>query len=399
MAMLENEENKARENVRTVSYAEALETGMPRDVLIALHEAEGVGRVTIASVFLYGVMKGPGSLRHTRDFLAGDWRDMGLSARQALAAERGVRPAARERREDRHRSGRMGAVTYLDDDYPALLREISDPPWVLYFRGRLELTDRPAIAIVGTRLATGYGRKVAEELAEGCAGRMTVVSGLAKGIDAAAHRGAVSAAYGTIAVLAGGVDRCYPPENLALYREIGEQGLLLAESPPDTILRPGLFPLRNRIIAGLSYGVVVVEAARRSGALITAELALGYDRDVFVVPGQVTSPRSLGGLEYFRKGAHPVLDASDIFQYYEYRLPRAPEPEPGSGAASREAKPAEELDPDELAIYLAILERPSSINELSAVSGMTFGHLHSVLLNLLMKRRIQQLPGSVYHVL
>ncbi|WP_391571537.1 DNA-processing protein DprA [Cohnella sp.] len=397
--MLDNEENKKKDNVRVVSLAEALETGMTREVLIALHESDGIGRVTIATVFLYGVMKGPGSLRDSGDFLAGDWRDMGLSARQALAAERSVRLAARERRQVRYAEGRMEVVTYLDDDYPSLLREIADPPWVLYCRGRLELLRHPAIAIVGTRLATGYGRKMAEGLGEGCAGRMTVVSGLAKGIDAAAHRGAVSAAYGTIAVLAGGVDRCYPPENAALYREIGMQGLLLAESPPDTILHPGLFPLRNRIIAGLSYGVVVVEAAHRSGALITADLALGYNRDVFVIPGQVTSPRSLGALEYFRKGAHPALDASDIFQYYEYRLPSVTGPEPANGAASGASAGEEGLSEDELLVYRLILDRPASVDELATFSGMTFGHLHSVLLNLLMKRRIEQRTGFVYHVL
>ena len=397
--MRENEENKKKDNVRVVSLAEALGTGMPREILIALHEAEGVGRVTIATIFLYGVMKGMGSLRHTGDYLAGDWRDMGLSAKQAQAAERSVRLAARERRRGRHAAGRMGVLTYLDDDYPEILREIADPPWVLYYRGRLELLKRPAIAIVGTRLATGYGRKVAEELAEGCAGRMTVVSGLAKGIDAAAHKGAVSGPCGTIAVLAGGVDRCYPPENAALYREIGTRGLLLAESPPDTILHPGLFPLRNRIIAGLSYGVVVVEAARRSGALITAELAIGYSRDVFVVPGQVTSPRSLGALEYFRRGAHPALDASDIFQFYEYRLPAIPGRKAGKNKASRARDMEEELGEDERIIYRLILERPSSVDELAASSGMTFGHLHSILLNLLMTRRIEQQPGSVYHVL
>jgi len=397
--MRENEENGKKENVRVVSLAEARETGMPREVLIALHETEGVGRVTIATIFLYGVMKGPGSLRHTGDFLAGDWRDMGLSARQALAAEKSVRPAARERRRSRHAAGRMGAVAYLDDEYPALLREISDPPWVLYCRGRLELLNRPAIAIVGTRLATGYGRKVAEQFAEGCAGRMTVVSGLAKGIDAAAHRGAVSGACGTIAVLAGGVDRCYPPENAALYRELGMHGLLLSESPPDTILHPGLFPLRNRIIAGLSYGVVVVEAARRSGALITADLAIGYNRDVFVIPGQVTSPRSLGALEYYRKGAHPALDDSDIFQYYEYRLPPAATPETGDGEASGACGEEDELRADELLVYRLILDRPSSVDELAVFSGMTFGHLHSILLSLQIKRRIEQQPGSVYHVL
>jgi DNA processing protein len=157
--------------------------------------------------------------------------------------------------------------------------------------------------------------------------------------------------------------------------------------------------LRNRIIAGLSYGVIVVEAAQRSGALITADLALGYDRDIFVVPGQVTSPRSKGALEYFRKGANPVLDETDIFQAYSHRLPPQAMP-PTAETDSPDAHPLPiDLTPDENRIYDILLDQPCSIDELTIQSGMTFGHLHSVLLSLLIKRRIHQQPGSVYNVL
>jgi len=396
---MSNEENRPKESVRTVTPSEAKATGMPRDALIALHETDGVGRVTIATVFLHGVRLGPGSLRHARDFLAGDWRVLGLSAKQAAAAERSLSLQASRRREARQEETRMETVTYLDDAYPAMLTHISDPPWVLYCIGRKELLDYPAIAIVGTRTATGYGRKAAEDLGAGCASRMTVVSGLARGIDAAAHKGALSGPCGTIGVLAGEVARYYPPENKALYREMAASGLLVSESPPGTVLRPGLFPLRNRIIAGLSYGVVVVEAAERSGALITAELALGYDRDVFVVPGQVSSPRSLGALRYFRKGAHAALDASDVFQLYEHRLPPEPAGEEAASAPPERAGTEEKWSDDELRIFGFLLEGPASAEQLASFSGMTFGHLHSVLLSLLIKRRIQQQPGSVYHVL
>lgn len=190
------------------------------------------------------------------------------------------------------------------------------------------------------------------------------------------------------------------PENKALYRDLIQQGLILSESPPDTILHPGLFPLRNRIIVGLSYGVIVVEAAHRSGALITADLALGYNRDVFVVPGQITSPRSKGALEYFRKGAHPVLDERDIFEAYAYRLPPIIPPSPIAADAQEEPdSSSENLTSDELRLYRILLEKACSIDELAKQSGMTFGHLHSVLLSLLIKRRIHQQPGSVYHVL
>ncbi|WP_239617056.1 DNA-processing protein DprA [Cohnella mopanensis] len=400
--MLGNEsenENTEKSKVRVVSRSEARLTGISREALIALHETDGVGRITIASILLYGASKGNGSLRHVSDFLAGDWRDMGLSARQATAAVASFRQEAAERRYRKLEERDIQVITYLDDEYPELLFHISDPPWVIYYKGNWELVSHPAIAIVGTRLATGYGRKVAEDLGAGCAQRMAVVSGFARGIDTAAHLGALRAPYGTIAVLAGGVDNCYPPENKALYRDLVHAGLLISESPPDTILRPGLFPMRNRIIVGLSLGVIVVEAAKKSGALITADLALGYNRDVFVVPGQITSPRSKGALEYFRKGAQPVLDESDIFDAYAHRLPSiSASPVPVEATAER-GIPTENLTPDELLLYELLLERACSIDELANQSGMTFGHLHSVLLSLLIKRRIHQQPGSVYHVL
>ncbi|RKP55447.1 DNA-protecting protein DprA [Cohnella endophytica] len=388
-----------KETVRTVSLEEARLTGIGRDALIALHETDGVGRISIATILLYGATRGEGSLSRANRLLAQDWRDMGLFAKQSAAIVANLTEEAENRRKRRHAALRLSIVTYLDDEYPELLRQISDPPWVLYYKGDLRLAHHPAIAIVGTRLATGYGRKMAEDVAKGCSRRMTVVSGLARGIDAAAHSGAVRGRYGTIAVLAGSVDYCYPPENKALYRDISENGLILSESPPDTVLRPGLFPLRNRIIAGLSYGVIVVEAARRSGALITADLALGYDRDIFVVPGQATSPRSLGALEYFRKGAHPVLDETDIFEMYKYRLPFQSSAEPDDPSNSKRSGEPDPLTGEELAIYEILLEQPCSIDDLAVQSGMTFGHLHSVLLSLLIKRRIHQQPGSVYHVL
>jgi len=378
-------DNSSTKSVPSVSQSEARLTGISTEALIALHETDGVGRISIAQILLYGSAKGKGSLRHAADFLAGDWREMGLSSRQAAAIVANMGPVAAERRNRRHEARNIQVITYLDKEYPVLLSQISDPPWVLYYIGNWKLVHNPTIAIVGTRLATGYGRKMTEDIAKGCAQRMTVVSGLARGIDAAAHSGALRATYGTIAVLAGGVDYCYPPENKAIYRDLAQFGLILSESAPDTILRPGLFPLRNRIIAGLSYGVIVVEAAQRSGALITADLAIGYDRDVFIVPGQVTSPRSKGALEYFRKGAHPVLDETDIFQAYSHRLPESTKLDSTHEAFPESLPFPLALTDDENRIYHFLLDQPCSIDELAIQSGMTFGHLHSVLLSLLIK--------------
>lgn len=383
-----------------LSLEDVRESGMTRELLLALHETAGVGDSTICGIVQYG-MRHPRSLHVNAESLReGDWREMGLTVAQAAAVVDSLRPEARRRRAQRYRESGIGIMTFLDDRYSPMLREIIDFPWVLYYRGNWELAHRPAIAIVGTRQATAYGRKVAEELGAGCARRMTVVSGLARGIDAAAHSGALRGEQGTIAVLASPVDHCYPPEHRRLYDDIVRTGLVLSETVPDTPLHPGMFPMRNRVIAGLSMGVIVVEAAKQSGALITADLALGYDRDVFVVPGPINSPRSRGALDYYRQGAAPVLDESDIFGAYGHRLPS--EPERGSAAPAGDAAGGQddsEWTPDERLVYELVLDRPRSIDELTEESGMTFGLLQSVLLSLLIKRRVHQQPGSVYKVL
>jgi DNA processing protein len=373
-----------------------MHTMTPRDVLIALHETEGVGWTTIQRVMAAGRLQ---DAIHRRE---PDWRDLGLSAKQAAAVTANLRPEAQAVREERARRSGTRVVTRLDRQYPRLLRQIQTAPWVLYTIGRLELLDRPALGMVGTRLATAYGRRVAEELSMACSERFTIVSGLARGIDAASHKGALEKPGSTIAVLGTPVDRCYPAENRQLYRQIAENGLLISETPPESPLHPGLFPLRNRIIAGLSLGVVVVEAAERSGALITADRALEYNRDVFVVPGPIHSPRSRGALLYFRQGAIPVIDESDIFQAYKFVLPEmnssnTGDPNVMKPTSSLSKEP--QLSADEAKIRELLLDAPRSIDELAAESGMTFGHLHSVLLSLSIKQVIHQLPGSVYQIL
>lgn len=383
-----------------LSFEDVCRSGMTRELLLALHETPGIGDLTICGIVQYGMHQPQGALGYAESLRTSDWREMGLSEAQANALIDSLRPEARRQRARRYRESGIGIMTYLDDRYSPILRESHDPPWVLYYRGNWELAHRPAIAIVGTRQATAYGRKMAEELAEGCARRMSVVSGLARGIDAAAHIGALRGAQGTIAVIASPIDECYPPEHRRLYDDIIRTGLVLSETVPGTPLHPGMFPMRNRIIAGLSMGVIVVEAAKKSGALITADLALGYDRDIFVVPGPVNSPRSRGALLYFRRGAHPVLDESDIFTYYKYRLP--PEPEHAANAPSKAElldNGNEEWTQEERLVYELLLDSPRSIDALTEESGMTFGLLQSVLLSLLIKRKVIQQPGSVYKVL
>ncbi|MCC3376250.1 DNA-processing protein DprA [Cohnella sp. REN36] len=360
-----------------------------RETLVALHETPGIGRLTIERLLARS------ALGDARERCAGDWRDLGLTARQAEAAVEQLGEARMEARRRRWARTGLSFVTALDAAYPDRLRQIADAPWVLYYYGRLELADRPAVAIVGTRLATTYGRRVAAELASDCASAgLTVVSGMAKGIDAAAHFGALQGHASTVAVLGSPADTPYPPENRALYRQIVEGGLVLSETPPDVPLSRALFPLRNRIIAGLTLGVVVVEAAERSGALITADLASSYNRDIFVVPGPVHSPRSRGPLNRLRENsAKPVLDASDILGEYQAYLTAPP-----FGAPRAEIAPPE-LTPDEARVYRILTDGPRSIDELAIEAGLTFGLLHAVLLSLQIKRKIHQQPGSVYNAL
>ena len=202
-------------------------------------------------------------------------------------------------------------ITLASPDYPALLREIHDPPTVLYIMGDLQDRDRHAIGVIGTRKPSHYANDCAKKISYQLAySGVTVVSGLARGIDTAAHMGSIDS--GTIAVIAGGIDVVYPPENPALQDRIADRGLLIAEQPPGTEPRARHFPYRNRIIDGLSAGTVVIEAAPKSGSLITARLAAEAGREVMAVPGSPLDPRSRGCNQLIREGAILVQNASEI---------------------------------------------------------------------------------------
>jgi DNA processing protein len=209
----------------------------------------------------------------------------------------------------------MRTVALGDPDYPGLLKQIHDPPSRLYVNGRLPV--KPMIAIVGSRRATPYGQRAARRLARDLSEvGVVVVSGLARGIDAAAHRGALEGGSPTVAVMATGLDRIYPPEHAELAHAIAQSGAIITEAEPGTLPLPGRFPVRNRIISGLSLGVVVVEAAQRSGALITARMAAEQGRDVFCVPGSIENPLAVGGHQLIKDGAklvHTVEDVLDEF--------------------------------------------------------------------------------------
>lgn len=286
-------------------------------------------------------------------------------------------------------------VTRLDSDYPEPLRTIPDPPVVLYMKGQWEERDRVAVALVGSRICSVYGQQMTQRLATDLASYgVTVVSGMARGIDAAAHRAALAAGGRTIAVLGGGLASIYPPEHAELAEQIARQGAVCSEYP--MLMQPLAqnFPRRNRLVSGLSLGVVVVEAAHKSGALITADCALEQGREVFAVPGPATARNSEGVHGLLRQGARLTTGVDDILE--ELRLV----PELPTGAKftmppkppARNAAPAESDEMDEL--LAAITNEPCELDALAARSGLPAGACAAQLLRLELEGRIRQLPGK-----
>lgn len=206
-------------------------------------------------------------------------------------------------------------ISWLDNNYPKLLKELYDPPFLLYCQGDLSLLSKKALAVVGTRKISSYGRFVTEKITHELASAgLVIVSGLARGVDTIAHQTTLSVQGKTIAVLGGGLNHVYPGENIALAKKIIQNGLIISESPPDSLPTAGSFPARNRIISGLSLGVVITEAAKDSGSLITARLALEQGREVFAVPGPITSSLSMGALLLIKDGASVVTSPADILE-------------------------------------------------------------------------------------
>lgn len=266
-----------------------------------------------------------------------------------------------------------------DPDYPAALRTIPDPPLALYLRGRIP--PGVAVAVVGTRSPSHDGVEVAYRMARdlGASG-VCVLSGLARGIDAAAHRGALEAGGVTLAVLGCGIDRVWPPEHVPLARSIEEQGGVLSEYPPGTPALRHHFPARNRILAGLAQAVVVVEARAQSGALITAEFALEFGREVFAVPGSVLNPRTQGTHQLLREGAHLATGAGDVLD----RLGIPPRP-----------RDVAFLDPEEQALF-DLLEEPLDLDDLVRACGRSTPVVAAMLTALEVRGVVRRLPGGRY---
>jgi DNA processing protein len=283
-------------------------------------------------------------------------------------------------------------VTDTEDAYPRLLREIHDPPGVLFVRGPLRPADAVAVAIVGTRHASHYGLRQAERLARGLArAGVTVVSGLARGIDAAAHRGALAAGGRTVAVLASGLLEVYPPEHRELADQVASSGALVSESPPRSAPRSGAFPQRNRLITGLSLGVVVVEAGQRSGALISAEHAMEQGREVFAVPGRVDNAAARGCHRLLRDGAKLVECVEDILD----ELGPLMEPALRADGSCLRSVAELQLNAQEQAVLAAVLSTPTNIDDVVLRSGLPIQRVLATLSVLEMRRLVRRISGSL----
>jgi DNA processing protein len=331
-----------------------------------------------------------------------------------------VKPCPRDRAEaEIARLQELGAAFLVlgEPDYPPALAATEDAPAVITWRGRLELLQRPCLALVGARNASANGRKIAQDMArELAAAGCTVVSGMARGIDSAAHLGALQTLSqtlsqpcpdpgGTIAVIAGGIDILYPPENGPLFERLGREGLVVAELPPGTEPLARYFPRRNRIISGLSQAVVVIEAALKSGSLITARLALDQGREVMAVPGSPLDPRCRGSNHLIRDGAQLVEDAAQILEFLQMDAQMRPASQPvnesvrsrtTSDSDAQAFEKASESDEEQVrrAVLSQLGPSPVGVDELQRQCQCSGPALGLVLLELDLAGRLERHPGN-----
>lgn len=278
-------------------------------------------------------------------------------------------------------------ITAEDDEYPPLLREIHDPPIVLYVLGRMTERDRQAVAVVGSRRASHYAMECAKKLGFQMAyAGLTVVSGLARGIDTAAHQGALAAKGRTLAVIGAGLAHLYPPENAALAERIASSGAVISEFPVETKPDKQTFPIRNRVVTGCSFGVLVVEAGGTSGALISANQAAEQGRTLYAVPGRIDQPGCLGSNRLIQQGAKLVITVDDILDDLPMVFTKPPDLPANP--------PPADLTPQQQKVLDGIGTGETPMDEIIATSGLTAAVVSSTLLALEMKRLVKQLPGK-----
>lgn len=355
---------------------------------LALNRVRGIGPARFRLL-----LERFGSARDAWEATPAGWQAAGLDSRTVAALEkqrRGIEPAAEV---ERLLKLRVGALRTIDPAYPRLLREIPMPPPVLYVRGSLAPQDEWALAIVGTRRASPYGRQMTEKLAGELARQsITIISGLARGIDTVAHHAALEVGGRTLAVLGCGPDLVYPPENAKLAARIVESGAILTEFPPGTQPEAGNFPARNRLISGLSLGVLVTEAPETSGALITTRFAAEQGRDVFAVPGNVTSRASVGANRLIQDGATMVLEVGDILSELNLHLA----PQQMEMLELRETLP-ENASEARLLALLDASDDPQHIDDLCRASGMPVAEVSGTLVMLELKG-LARLAGPMTYV-
>jgi DNA processing protein len=316
----------------------------------------------------------------------------GISARQAAAIQNFKMPDSVKRELDRVDHKKIKVTTLTDPEYPALLREIPDPPPYLYVSGNLDGSPRN-IAVVGSRNATEYGLSSTQKLcADLSAFGISIISGMAVGIDTAAHHGALAGRGTTIAVLGSGLNQIYPSDNVNLFKRISENGAVISEFALNTEPEAHNFPIRNRIISGMSLGTVVVEATLKSGSLITARLAAEQNREVFAVPGSIQSFKSTGTHKLIKQGAKLIENAQDVLEEISAFID-APKviqhPDP-----SRTAERLSSMTPEELAVFKLLSPYPEHIDTIVRQTAIEPGKLLSILLQLELKGMVKQLPGK-----
>jgi DNA processing protein len=362
-----------------------------REALIALNLIEGVGPVRARSL-LEHFGDAPKILSASKSALL-RVRNIGDDTAEKISAwEKSIDLAG-----ELKRIADFGCHVLIstDENYPPSLREIYDPPLVLYVKGELTAKDKNAVAMVGSRMTTHYGLETARKLAYQLAYTgVTVVSGGARGIDTAAHQGALSGKGRTIAVLGTGINLIFPTENAQLFEHIAANGAVITQFPFNRPADKQSFPIRNRIVAGMTLGTVVVEANLSSGALITANFATEYGRQIFAVPGRIDSPRSKGCHDLIKKGAKLCEGVEDILSEFEYLFPASNQPPTASATG---ILPALELNENEQKVFAVLpADDETSIDEIIRASGLPSSAVNVALFSLEMKRLVKQLPGKMF---
>jgi DNA processing protein len=349
---------------------------------VGFNRIRGIGAVRFQALLNYF-----GDLQTAWEAPRGALREAGLSAKLADTVLTERTKTDLQGYLDQIRKNGIRVITWIDDDYPTRLREIQASPPVLYVRGTITTRDDWSAAIVGTRRMTSYGRQITKELAGILAlSGLTIVSGLARGVDSVAHRTALAEGGRTLAVLGSGVDTIYPPEHRGLAEAIVENGALISDYSPGTPPESTNFPPRNRIISGLSLATVVIEAGQSSGALITASFAVDQGRDVFAVPGNITAPQSKGTNRLISKGAFPLLDPTDVLDSLNLTMI-------ASYQQMRDNVPGDETEAKLLAV---IQSEPVHVDEISAITSLPVEKVTATLVIMELKGMVRRVGGMQY---